>query len=169
MNFFVNRHFVLMIYLCHMFSVLVAVHVTSSAKVGKTIAGLVVKTDISPFFVKMRAAATDRSRELVVELRIFSGGHDRDTRSWADAAGWLVAVGAKGTLIAPSYLVALSETFTRARRAGLLAIALDTPFDPANIADAAFATDNFHFPGQPTDRQMGQGAAGHSTARKERI
>jgi fructose transport system substrate-binding protein len=30
-----------------------------------------------------------------------------------------------------------------ARKAGLLTIALDTPLDPANAADATFATDNF--------------------------
>ncbi len=34
-------------------------------------------------------------------------------------------------------------TIAKARAAGLLVIALDTPLEPANAADATFATDNF--------------------------
>jgi fructose transport system substrate-binding protein len=55
----------------------------------------------------------------------------------------LIAAGAKGILITPSDSKAIVPTIAKARAAGLLVIALDTPLEPANAADATFATDNF--------------------------
>lgn len=51
--------------------------------------------------------------------------------------------GAKGILLTPNDSSALVPVITEARKAGLLTIALDTSLDPANAADATFATDNF--------------------------
>ena len=55
----------------------------------------------------------------------------------------LISVGAKGILITPSDTKAIVPTIEKARQAGILVIALDTPLDPIDAADATFATDNF--------------------------
>ena len=43
----------------------------------------------------------------------------------------------------PSDSKAIVPTIKKARDAGMLVIALDTPLDPIDAADATFATDNF--------------------------
>ena len=43
----------------------------------------------------------------------------------------------------PSDTAAIVPTVKKARDAGILVIALDTPLDPIDAADATFATDNF--------------------------
>ena len=50
--------------------------------------------------------------------------------------------GAKAIMITPSDTKAIVPSIERARKAGILVIALDTPLDPPNAADATFATDN---------------------------
>ena len=114
-----------------------------SATAGAQIIGLITKTHANPFFVKMKEAAHRKARDLDIELRIFAGGYDGDSETQVEAFESLVAAGAKGILISPSDPVALAETVRKARLAGVLVIALDTPFDPVDLADATFATDNF--------------------------
>lgn len=126
------------------------------------IVGLITKTDTNPFFVKMREGAKARAGELGVELRTFAGKYDGDNESQVAAIESLVAAGAKGILITPSDPGALADTVRRAREAGLLVIALDTPFDPVDAADATFATDNFRagvLIGQWAKAKMGMEAA----------
>ena len=126
------------------------------------IVGLITKTDTNPFFVKMREGAKARAGELGVELRTFAGKYDGDNEAQVAAIESLVAAGAKGILITPSDPGALADTVRRAREAGLLVIALDTPFDPADAADATFATDNFRagvLIGQWAKAKMGMEAA----------
>ena len=126
------------------------------------IVGLITKTDTNPFFVKMREGAKARAGELGVELRTFAGKYDGDNEAQVAAIESLVAAGAKGILITPSDPGALADTVRRAREAGLLVIALDTPFDPADAADATFATDNFRagvLIGQWAKATMGADAA----------
>jgi len=107
------------------------------------IIGLITKTNTNPFFVKMREGAEAKAKEMGVELRSFAGKYDGDNEAQIEAIESLVAAGAKGILITPSDPAGLSDTVKRAREAGLLVIALDTPFDPPESADATFATDNF--------------------------
>ncbi|EXJ09236.1 sugar ABC transporter substrate-binding protein [Nitrincola nitratireducens] len=107
------------------------------------IVGLITKTNTNPFFVKMREGAQQRADETGVELRTFSGRFDGDNESQVQAIENLIAAGAKGILIAPSDPVAVVPAIDRARAAGLLVIALDTPLSPADAADATFATDNY--------------------------
>ena len=113
------------------------------AQADDVIVGLITKTNTNPFFVKMREGAQARAQELGVELRTFAGKYDGDNEAQIEAIESLVAAGAKGILITPSDPVGLADTVRRAREAGLLVIALDTPFDPPESADATFATDNF--------------------------
>ena len=105
--------------------------------------GLITKTDGNPFFVTMKAGALRRADELGVELRTFAGLYDGDAESQVRAIETLVAESAHGILITPSDPATLDGAVERARQAGVLVIALDTPFDPPNAVDATFATDNF--------------------------
>jgi fructose transport system substrate-binding protein len=109
----------------------------------KTIIGLITKTNTNPFFVKMREGAEAKAKEMGVEFRSFAGKVDGDNQSQVEAIESLIAAGAKGILITPSDSKAIVPTIEKARKAGLLVIALDTPLEPASAADATFATDNF--------------------------
>jgi fructose transport system substrate-binding protein len=107
------------------------------------IIGLITKTESNPFFVKMREGAQAKADELGVELRSFAGEFDGDNDSQVTAIEDLIAAGAAGFMITPSDTVAIVPTIQEARDAGLMVIALDTPLEPIDAADATFATDNF--------------------------
>ena len=107
------------------------------------IIGLITKTNTNPFFVKMKEGAQLKATEMGVELRTFAGRYDGDNEAQVQAIENLIAAGAKGILIAPSDPAGIVPTIKKARDAGLLVIALDTPLSPANAADMTFATDNF--------------------------
>jgi len=109
----------------------------------KVIVGLITKTNTNPFFVKMREGAEGKAKEMGIELRSFAGKVDGDNQTQVEAVESLIAAGAKGILITPSDSRAIVPTIEKARKAGLLVIALDTPLEPATAADATFATDNF--------------------------
>ncbi len=105
--------------------------------------GLITKTDNNPFFVKMREGAAAKAKELGVTFQSFAGKSDGDNDSQVVAIENLISAGAKGILITPSDTKAIVPTVKKARDAGILVIALDTPLDPIEAADATFATDNF--------------------------
>lgn len=104
---------------------------------------LITKTETNPFFVKMREGAEAAAEEQGVTLSNFSGKFDTDFESQIAAVETCVANGASGILITPSIPDALVSVVGSAREAGVLVIALDTPFDPIDAADMTFATDNF--------------------------
>ncbi|PRX34965.1 fructose transport system substrate-binding protein [Meinhardsimonia xiamenensis] len=116
---------------------------TATMAMAETKACLITKTDTNPFFVKMKEGATAKAQELGIELMTFAGKIDGDVESQVAAVESCIAAGAKGILITPSDSRALAPVVTEARENGLLVIALDTPFEPADVADATFATDNF--------------------------
>lgn len=107
------------------------------------IVGLITKTNTNPFFVKMREGASAQAEAMGIDLRTFAGRYDGDNESQVQAIENLIAAGADGILITPNDPDAIVPTIERARAAGLLVIALDTPLNPASAADATFATDNF--------------------------
>jgi len=109
----------------------------------KIVAGLITKTETNPFFVKMKEGATAEASKLGVDLQTFAGKKDGDNESQVQAVENLIARGAKGILITPNDSKAIVPTLDKARQAGLLVIALDTPLEPADAADATFATNNF--------------------------
>ncbi|WP_420448777.1 substrate-binding domain-containing protein [Candidatus Palauibacter sp.] len=129
-------------WICGLLVPLVAGCVTGPDEV-EPVVGLITKTEDNPFFVTMREGAIERAGELGVEVRAFAGRFDGDTDAQIRAIENLLATDAKGILITPSDPVALLDAVGRARRAGVLVIALDTPFDPADAVDGTFATDNF--------------------------
>jgi fructose transport system substrate-binding protein len=116
---------------------------TAAVAQDKPLIGLITKTNTNPFFVKMREGAEQKAEELGAELRSYAGKYDGDTAAQIEAIESLVAAGAAGILITPSDPAGLADTVERAREAGVLVNALDTPFDPPEAADATFATDNF--------------------------
>ncbi|AWY02303.1 sugar ABC transporter [Marinomonas primoryensis] len=126
------------------FACLVAAGTLSTVAIAETpIIGLITKTNTNPFFVKMKEGAQQKAEELGVELRTFAGRYDGDNESQVQAIENLISAGAKGILITPSDTVGIVPTIQKARDAGLLVIALDTPLSPASAADMTFATDNF--------------------------
>lgn len=104
---------------------------------------LITKTDTNPFFVKMKEGATSAASANGINLSTYAGKIDGDVESQVAAVETCIASGAKGILITPTDSRALTPVITQARKAGALVIALDTPFEPADVADATFATDNF--------------------------
>nr|WP_321443688.1 sugar ABC transporter substrate-binding protein [uncultured Cohaesibacter sp.] len=112
----------------------------SAADVG---ACLITKTDTNPFFVKMKEGATAKAAELGITLKSYAGKIDGDSQSQVAAIETCIADGAKGILITASDTKGIVPAVTMAREAGLLVIALDTPLEPIDAADATFATDNF--------------------------
>ena len=104
---------------------------------------LITKTDTNPFFVKMREGAKAKAGQLGVDLKTYAGKDDGDNEGQVAAVETCIADGAKGILITPSDTKAIVPTIKKARDAGILVIALDTPLEPIEAADSTFATDNF--------------------------
>ncbi|MBL8791170.1 MAG: sugar ABC transporter substrate-binding protein [Rhizobiales bacterium] len=104
---------------------------------------LITKTDTNPFFVKMKEGATAKAAELGVDLKAYAGKDDGDNEGQVAAVETCIADGAKGILITPSDTKAIVPSIKKARDAGILVIALDTPLEPIDAADQTMATDNF--------------------------
>lgn len=115
----------------------------SPALAQETSACLITKTDINPFFVKMKEGATAKAEELGIKLSTYAGRVDGDHETQQQAMETCIAAGVDGILITPSDTKAIVPVTRRARDAGILVIALDTPMQPIDAADATFATDNF--------------------------
>nr|WP_306263770.1 sugar ABC transporter substrate-binding protein [Pararhizobium sp. IMCC3301] len=116
---------------------------SANAASHSTIACLITKTDTNPFFVKMREGATAKAEELGITLKSFAGKVDGDHETQVAAIETCIADGAKGILLTASDTSSIVGAVQQARDAGLLVIALDTPLNPIDAADATFATDNF--------------------------
>lgn len=104
---------------------------------------LITKTDTNPFFVKMKEGATEKAEELGLTLKSYAGKIDGDSESQVAAIETCIADGAKGILLTASDTKGIVPAVKQARDAGLLVVALDTPLEPIDAADATFATDNF--------------------------
>jgi fructose transport system substrate-binding protein len=112
----------------------------SAADVG---ACLITKTDNNPFFVKMKEGASKKAEELGITFKAYAGKIDGDNEGQVAAIETCIADGVKGILLTPSDTKAIIPAVKKARDAGILVIALDTPLEPIDAADATFATDNF--------------------------
>ena len=104
---------------------------------------LITKTETNPFFVKMREGAQQAAEENGIDLATYAGKFDTDFETQIAAIETCIANGTNGILITPAIPDALITAAESAREAGILVIALDTPFDPIDAADMTFATDNF--------------------------
>jgi len=139
-----------------------AATVLGATAASATSACLITKTDTNPFFVKMKEGATAKAEELGITLKSYAGKIDGDHESQVAAVETCIADGADGILMTASDTKAIVPVLKQARDAGLLVIALDTPLEPLDAADATFATDNFkagELIGQWAAAAMGDAAA----------
>ena len=104
---------------------------------------LITKTETNPFFVKMREGAQAKADELGMKLTALAGREDGDNEGQVAAMESCIADGVTGILLVPSDSAAIVDSVKLARDNGIMVIALDTPLDPIDAADATLATDNF--------------------------
>ena len=67
-----------------------------------TRACIITKTDINPFFVKMKEGAEEKGRELGVEIMAYAGKIDGDHETQQQAMESCIAAGVKGILLVAS-------------------------------------------------------------------
>ncbi|CAG9260636.1 sugar ABC transporter substrate-binding protein [Paraburkholderia caribensis] len=114
-----------------------------SLAADQPVVGLITKTDTNPFFVKMKQGAESAAQKDGAKLLTAAGKFDGDNAAQVTAIENMITAGAKAILITPSDTKAIVPSIKKARAAGALVIALDTPTDPQDATDALFATDNF--------------------------
>jgi fructose transport system substrate-binding protein len=105
--------------------------------------GLITKTDTNPYFVAIRDGASAEARAKGARLITAAGKDVRDHASQVTAMENMITAGATTILITASDTKAIVPAIHKARDKGVLVIALDTPTDPPDAADALFATDNY--------------------------
>lgn len=115
----------------------------SAQAADQVVVGLITKTDTNPFFVKMRQGAEAAAQKNGAKLLTAAGKFDGDNASQVTAIENMLTAGAKAILITPSDTKAIVPSIKKARAAGAIVIALDTPTEPQDATDALFATDNF--------------------------
>jgi fructose transport system substrate-binding protein len=92
----------------------------------------------------MKQGATAEAKKLGAELIYAAGKSSSDNASQIAAIENMTTAGAKGILITVADGKAENPAIAKARKAGVLVIALDTPTDPPSATDALFATNNFN-------------------------
>jgi fructose transport system substrate-binding protein len=110
---------------------------------GEILIGLVTKTEVNPYFVKLRQAATAEAEKHGAKLLARFGKFDGDNEGQVAAIENFISAGVKGILITPSNSTGILGAVKKAREKGILVIGLDTATDPADAVDATLATDNF--------------------------
>jgi fructose transport system substrate-binding protein len=117
----------------------------TSGKAATTIkVGLITKDVTNPFFVKMKQGAQKAAKQLGAQLLYAAGKSSSDNAGEITAIENMVTAGVKGILITVADGKAENPAIAKARKAGVLVIALDTPTVPQSATDALFATDNFN-------------------------
>jgi fructose transport system substrate-binding protein len=106
--------------------------------------GLITKDVTNPFFVKMKAGATAEAKKRGAQLIYAAGKSSSDNASQIAAIENMTTAGAKGILITVADAKAENAAIAKARKAGVLVIALDSPTNPTTATDALFATNNFN-------------------------
>ena len=105
--------------------------------------GLITKTESNPFFVKMKEGAAKEATKLGAKFLSAAGKTDGDTAGQIAAMENMVAAGAQTILITASDSKAIVPAVAKARAAGVMVIALDSPTEPDDAVDALFATNNY--------------------------
>src|SRR4051794_10338525 len=126
-------------------AIVVAVAAARPAQPAATIkVGLITKDVTNPFFVKMRAGATAQAKKLGAQLIYAAGKNSSDNASQIAAIENMVTAGVKGILITVADAKAENAAIAKARKAGVVVIALDSPTSPTTAVDALFATNNLN-------------------------
>jgi fructose transport system substrate-binding protein len=125
--------------------IVAAASATTEKKSGGTIkVGLITKDATNPFFVKMKQGARAEAKRLGAQLLTAAGKSSSDNAGEIAAIENQVTAGVKGILITVADGKAENPAIAKARKAGVLVIALDTPTVPPSATDALFATNNFN-------------------------
>ena len=135
-----------------------ATSLSFAAKADQPIIGLITKTETNPFFVKMKEGAQTAATKGGAKLLSGAGKADGDNAGQVTALENMVAAGAKTILITPSDSKAIVPAIAKARAAGVMVIALDSPTEPVSAVDALFATNNYkagQLIGQYTKKALG--------------
>jgi fructose transport system substrate-binding protein len=126
-------------------AVLATVASAKPAKQEATIqVGLITKDVTNPFFVKMKQGATAQAKKLGAKLLYAAGKSSSDNAGQIAAIENQVTAGVKGILITVADGKAENPAIAKARKAGVIVIALDTPTVPTTATDALFATNNLN-------------------------
>ena len=104
---------------------------------------LITKDANNPYWVAMQGGAKEAAAAQNVTLTIGFGAKDGDEQGQVSVIEEAIARGEKGILIAPNG-PGVNDSITKAKDAGMVVIALDTPPTPdPKIVDLIIATDNF--------------------------
>jgi fructose transport system substrate-binding protein len=125
-------------------AVAIATAASAGTEQGTIKVGLITKDVTNPFFVKMKQGATAEAKKLGAQLIYAAGKSSSDNASQIAAIENMTTAGAKGILITVADGKAENPAIAKARKAGVLVIALDTPTVPPSATDALFATNNFN-------------------------
>ena len=121
-----------------------AASATTSSKSATIKVGLITKDATNPFFVKMRAGATQAAKKLGAKLSYAAGKSSSDNASQIAAIENITTAGVKGILITVADGKAENAAIAKARKRGVIVIALDSPTVPPSATNALFATNNFN-------------------------
>ncbi|MFC6357180.1 substrate-binding domain-containing protein [Luethyella okanaganae] len=124
---------------------------------------LITKDPDNHFWTAMVDGATKAAEDNNVDLTVAAGKDQTDADGQIRAIEDAIARGDNAILIANNG-PAVDDAITKARDAGLLVIALDTPTDPLSLVDATMASDNFH-----AGELIGQWTAGALGGKKATI
>jgi fructose transport system substrate-binding protein len=115
----------------------------ADAPKDQILVGLITKTEVNPYFIKLRQAAAAEAEKQGAKLVARFGKFDGDNEGQVAAIEDFISAGVKGILITPNNSTGVLGAVKKARDKGILVIALDTATDPADAVDATLATDNF--------------------------
>ena len=121
-----------------------AASATTSSKSATIKVGLITKDATNPFFVKMRAGAKQAANKLGAKLSYAAGKSSSDNASQIAAIENMTTAGVKGILITVADGKAENAAIAKARKRGVIVIALDTPTVPPSATNALYATNNFN-------------------------
>lgn len=137
---------------------------SESASSGSTIhATIITKDPNDPFWVAMINGAKEAAASDNVQLTVAAGRDQTDSDGQIQAIENAVARGDNAILIANNG-PAVNDALKKAKDAGLLVIALDTPTTPGDLADVTYASDNLL-----AGKQIGQWTSGALKGEKATI
>jgi fructose transport system substrate-binding protein len=125
-------------------AIVAAASATTGSKSAKIKVGLITKDATNPFFVKMHAGASKAARQLGASLLYAAGKSSSDNAGEIAAIENMTTAGVKGILITVADGKAENPAIAKARKKGVIVIALDSPTVPPSATNALFATNNFN-------------------------
>jgi len=108
---------------------------------GKVKVALILKEFTNPYWISMEKTAKQEAAKKGISLQVTAGKSDDDTTSQITQIEQAIAAGDKGIIIALNG-DAVNNALLKAKKAGLIVVAVDTPPIPASVANVTYATDN---------------------------